>query len=240
MARQVNNPNQKVITVHREPKKEKGYTYFNLEALNEARANLKPGAFVLWTYIAQNSDGWEFGLSNTDFCGGSTMKRDAYNTAVAELIEKRYLVLNRGKTVYDFYERPPKDDSGSVAEKSNNDNPLQENPITKSRKIQQRNADKSDNEMQENPTRNIIKDDTTTITTIPQAPSIDSPSELASSLTSSAIDVAQQEPKSWSEVTKGTMVSSISQLMDDCKEHVEGSIWKIHKGTEWIVVDISK
>lgn len=34
------------------------------------------------------------------------MGRDAYNTAVKELIDKRYLVLRSGKTVYDFYELP--------------------------------------------------------------------------------------------------------------------------------------
>lgn len=45
-------PNQKIITVRKEPKPEKGYTYFTWKALDTARAKLKPGAFMLWTYIA--------------------------------------------------------------------------------------------------------------------------------------------------------------------------------------------
>ena len=36
------------------------------------------------------------------------LSRDAYDTAVEKLIEKGYLVLRTGKTVYDFYEVPQK------------------------------------------------------------------------------------------------------------------------------------
>lgn len=161
------NPNQKIITIRREPKKESGYTYFNLDSLDEARANLRPGAFVMWTYLAQNADGWREELSNTAFCGSSTMKRAAYDSAVAELIEKGYLVLVKGKCIYEFIEKP-KTKSGPVALKSNNENPLLENNTTKCLKIIQRNAQKSDNEMLENPTRNIIKHDNNTINIIQQ------------------------------------------------------------------------
>lgn len=100
------NPNQKVVTVHKETKPLKDYTYFSLDTLRMARKNLKPGAFMLWTYIADNKDGWEFGLSSSDFFDNTTMGKSAYDNAVKELIEKGYLVLRSGKTLYDFYDRP--------------------------------------------------------------------------------------------------------------------------------------
>lgn len=213
-------PNQKHIWVHKTPKGNNGYTYFTWEVLEEARAKLKPPAFMLWTYLAQNKDGYDFDLSSSDYCGSCTMGRDAYSSAIKELEAKGYLVLKSGKTKYDFYEKPI-ETSGTSVEKSNNG--LQENPTTvapqskvssisveKSDNENQINpitvADKSDNGLQINPIRNIIEYNNNTITdTILEDPSTDKKQEekIVGSIGS---DVLSQLPREKVEIISETLV----------------------------------
>ena len=48
-------PNQKIITVHKEPcDKQHYYAAINLDALRDASADLTAGAFRLWIYYASN------------------------------------------------------------------------------------------------------------------------------------------------------------------------------------------
>ena len=89
----ITSPNQKTITVEKEKcDKENIYTMINLSALESAAADLKAGAFKLWIYIAKNQNGFTFGLSNKAVAEYFGIKKDQYDNAVKELIEKGYLI----------------------------------------------------------------------------------------------------------------------------------------------------
>lgn len=48
-------PNQKIITVHKEPAdKQHYYTTINLDAMRAASSSLTAGGFRLWVYYASN------------------------------------------------------------------------------------------------------------------------------------------------------------------------------------------
>lgn len=100
--------NQKVITIHKEPtNKENPYATINLEALSEAVHNLQSEKGIkLYLYLAKNQNGYTTALSNSDFGEWANCGRTAYNTAVAELIEKRYLIKKDGtETIYTFFDK---------------------------------------------------------------------------------------------------------------------------------------
>ena len=64
------------------------------------------GGFLLWSYLSLIADGTEWALSSAaveETCG---IKKDAYDRAVAMLIDKGYLVRRSGSNVYDFYQTP--------------------------------------------------------------------------------------------------------------------------------------
>ena len=99
-------PNQKIITVNKEPcSKCKHYAMINLEAMEGASRNLRAGSFVLWCYFAKNQSGYQFALSSAAALESMGIKRDAYNNAVKELMEKGYLVNTCGNN-YQFNEKP--------------------------------------------------------------------------------------------------------------------------------------
>lgn len=104
-------PNQKVITVKKEKTDEKNYyCKINLSALEQSALDLQSGAFKLWIYFAKNQNNYTFGLSNkaVEECFGMKIKQ--YNNAVAELIEKGYLIQQKGN-LYFFSEKPIKDNT---------------------------------------------------------------------------------------------------------------------------------
>lgn len=100
-------PNQRVITVNKEPTdKQNIYTKNNLAALDEAAGKLKSlGGFKLYMYFAKNQDNYKFALSSADFCKWSGVKIGAYNTAFAELVENGYLISENNNNIYTFYEK---------------------------------------------------------------------------------------------------------------------------------------
>ena len=103
-------PNQKIITVNKEPcSKCKHYAMINLEAMEGASRNLRAGSFVLWCYFAKNQSGYQFALSSAAALESMGIKRDAYNNAVKELMEKGYLVNTCG-SYYQFNEKPQEKD----------------------------------------------------------------------------------------------------------------------------------
>lgn len=107
-------PNQKVVKIQKEKcDKQHIYTTINLEAMNKAAVDLEAGAFKLWCYFAKNQDRYEFALSSKEVAESFGIKTRQYNTAVAELIDKGYLV-NTGGNYYTFNEIP-------VITKCNND-----------------------------------------------------------------------------------------------------------------------
>lgn len=99
-------PNQKIITVRKEPAdRQHIYSTNNIQALYEALYNLTSTVgFKLYMYIAKNQNEYEFALSSADFCNKANCGIRAYNTAVAELESKGYLIKEKG-TIYNFYEK---------------------------------------------------------------------------------------------------------------------------------------
>lgn len=109
-------PNQKIVTVNKEPcSKCKHYAMINLEAMEGASRDLRAGSFVLWCYFAKNQSGYQFALSNTAALESMGIKRDAYNNAVKELMEKGYLVNTCGNN-YQFNEKPQAKDRPQAEE----------------------------------------------------------------------------------------------------------------------------
>ena len=100
-------PNQKHITVFKEPCSSKNiYAMINIEAMKNAAQQLKSAAFKLWMYFAKNQQHYELDLSSKVVESEFGMKKDMYDNAVHELIDKGFLILQQGKTIYHFYELP--------------------------------------------------------------------------------------------------------------------------------------
>ena len=103
------NPKQKVVKVYKQPtnneKKENYYAKINLNAMNAAACDLDAGAFKLWVYLAKNQQHYEFALSSADAANNFGLKKKQYDNAVAQLIEKGYLVNTNGLK-YNFNEIP--------------------------------------------------------------------------------------------------------------------------------------
>ncbi len=99
-------PNQKTIKVIKEKcDKQNYYAMINLNALESAGIDLQAGAFKLWIYFAKNQNNYAFDLSSKAVEQYFGIKIKQYNNAVAELINKGYLVKDNGNN-YFFYEKP--------------------------------------------------------------------------------------------------------------------------------------
>ena len=101
------NPKQKVVKVFKQPtdnaKKENYYAKINLAAMSAAALDLDAGAFKLWVYFAKNQQHYEFALSSKDAAESFGLKKKQYDNAVAQLIDKGYLV-NVSGLKYNFNE----------------------------------------------------------------------------------------------------------------------------------------
>lgn len=99
--------NQKVIVVNKEKSnKENKYAIFNMISLKTAMKELSPNAFVLWSYINKNQNGYEFALSPKDALEWGVGSKSSYDRARKELVNKKYLVETNQKDYYNFYELP--------------------------------------------------------------------------------------------------------------------------------------
>ena len=97
-------PNQKIIKVNKEICNSNNYyAAINLNALENAATQLKSGAFKLWVYFAKNQDGYVFGLSNKAVAETFGIKKDQYDNAIADLIQKGFLI-ETSKNKYKFCE----------------------------------------------------------------------------------------------------------------------------------------
>ena len=117
-------PNQRVLTIHKEPTdKQHKFTCNSLEALGEAAKRLQSkGGFKLYMYLAKNQPTEvtrrEWVLSSADFCNWSGLGIAAYRTAFEELEKQGYLIINGSSTNnYIFYDKAQKEDE--AAEKDN-------------------------------------------------------------------------------------------------------------------------
>ena len=116
------NPNQRSITVHKEPTdnkcEENYYAKINLIALQKAMSGLSAKAFELWIYMSKNKDDHFFWLSKVDFLSWSTFKESAYYDAFNELKRLGYLVeRKKSGNQYDFYEMPKEEKIGITIHK---------------------------------------------------------------------------------------------------------------------------
>ena len=124
-------PNQKVVSVKKEITDEKHYyCKINLQALENASRGLQSGAFKLWVYFSKNQPNYTFALSSKEVEESFGIKIKQYNNAIAELIEKRYLVQEKGN-LYFFYEIPQQ--SNSVVTKEDNEVLTQSNKLLSSK-----------------------------------------------------------------------------------------------------------
>ena len=93
-----------------------------------AARGLDAGAFKLWCYFAKNQNAYQFALSSADAEATMGIKIKQYNTAVKELIEKKYLIQSRdGSNIYDFFEvsqaAHTKEDNGVITKGDNSLSP---------------------------------------------------------------------------------------------------------------------
>ena len=102
--------NQKVVTVMKElTDTDHIYACINIEALENAAADLDAGAFKMWIYFAKNQDCYQFALSSKDARERFGVKIKQYNNAIETLQEKGYLVQDdENDNTWIFYETPIK------------------------------------------------------------------------------------------------------------------------------------
>ena len=99
-------PNQKTINVNKQKcDRDNPYSTFNLQALQTAMSGLKGEAFKLWVYLNKNRDSHITALSAVDALAWGIGSKSSYDRAIAELIQKGYLVRTTGNN-YNFYELP--------------------------------------------------------------------------------------------------------------------------------------
>ena len=147
-------PNQKVVKVQKQVcNKANLYATINIEAMEAAAQELKAGAFKLWVYFAKNQNGYQFALSNKAVLDTFGIKKDQYDSAIKELLNKSYLVETGGNQ-YIFNEVVGKNhnEENNVVGKNHNDvmvknhNAQQEKTITScSKKPQEIIQDTTDN-----------------------------------------------------------------------------------------------
>ena len=131
-------PNQRVLTIHKEPTdKEHKYTVNNLEAMGEAARRLQSkGGFKLYMYLAKNQDKYNFALSSTDFCEWSGLGIAAYRSAFNELEKEGYLIPKdkekEKESIFTFFDKSQLEDTAAA-----NDNITIEIPEAKVREVQQ-------------------------------------------------------------------------------------------------------
>ena len=103
MAR-VTYPNQRCVTIHREPAKS---DFLGIKNINWqfAACDLRPHAFLLYLYFAANADHYELAFSPEAVYQAVGMPRSTVRDQIKILIAKGYLV-ERSSNRFDFYEVP--------------------------------------------------------------------------------------------------------------------------------------
>lgn len=97
-------PNQRTVTVHRQPL-DKDFLGIKNENWQYAARDLSPHALRLYLYLADNADGYRFGLSPAAIRAAVGIPRSTYHDQFKVLLDKGYLVY-RGGSSFDFYEVP--------------------------------------------------------------------------------------------------------------------------------------
>ena len=97
-------PNQKVIRIQRK-KYQKNFLQIGSDEWHEAVNNLRPSAFTIYLYLADNRDGFLLEMSAVTIEKLFGIKKSSYHNALKELEEKGYLQKEQGNT-YSFSSSP--------------------------------------------------------------------------------------------------------------------------------------
>ena len=100
----VSVPNQRIVTVKREPAKS-DFLGIKNENWQAAARNLSPHSMMLYFYFAANADNYTFALSPAAVNKAIGMARSTYQDQFKNLENKGYLVRVSGNQ-YVFYEKP--------------------------------------------------------------------------------------------------------------------------------------
>ena len=105
--------NQKLVVV-KKPAYDGNFIQIGKDEWQYAARNLKPTTMLLYMYLAGNKNDYYLALSHTAIEDAIGMSKNTYHRAVAELIEKNYLVQTNGKSdldyeTYCFYTYPKPD-----------------------------------------------------------------------------------------------------------------------------------
>ncbi len=99
-------PNQKTVSVHKEPTDRNHlYACINIDAMENAMNTLTPAQLKVWMYFAKNQNNYRFELSSVAVCGFCGISDKTYRDAIKALVAQRYLV-KRADGIYDFFEIP--------------------------------------------------------------------------------------------------------------------------------------
>ena len=97
-------PNQKIIRIQRK-KYQKNFLQIGSDEWHEAVNNLRPSAFTIYLYLADNRDGFLLEMSAVTIEKLFGIKKSSYHNALKELEEKGYLQKEQGNT-YSFSSSP--------------------------------------------------------------------------------------------------------------------------------------
>lgn len=103
--------NQRSVCVNRDEADDKHiYSKQRISSLETARKMLSGNGFKLWTYFAQNQDGYEFALYSKHVIDKCRFGANTYTKVFKELVDLGFLVQNiDNQSHYDFYETPKAD-----------------------------------------------------------------------------------------------------------------------------------
>ena len=99
-------PNQKTITIHKDPVKE-NFLQVNICEWQEAFATLPRISFGLYLYLCGNKDKFPLALSSVDVQKSLGVSDSSYRRAVEDLLAAGYLMMRNGNEhTLDFYTTP--------------------------------------------------------------------------------------------------------------------------------------
>ena len=101
-------PNQRIVTIHREPAKS-NFLGIKNENWFAASRDLGATALRLYLYFAANANNFNLALSPIAVQNDICMPQSTYRDQFKKLIEKGYLVP-KNDTHFDFYEVPQNDE----------------------------------------------------------------------------------------------------------------------------------
>lgn len=115
-------PNQRTITIHREPIKS-DFLGIKNENWQAAARDLGAHSLMLYLYFASNSNNYKLALSPVAIRQAIGMPRSTYQDQFARLVDKGYLVQTNGNT-YNFFEKPQPSHASSSLKKQEPTNEL--------------------------------------------------------------------------------------------------------------------